>query len=72
ITKNLKTQMQAELEEEERLTRLKEEETNIAFVVEWDNTQSMMDADCKLAVRLQEEEIGELSIEEKSRFRAYG
>nr|GEV26732.1 ribonuclease H-like domain-containing protein [Tanacetum cinerariifolium] len=67
IDKNLEAQMQAELKEEERLARLKEEETNIALVVEWDNTQAMMDADCELASRLQEEEIRELSIEEKSR-----
>nr|GEY83200.1 hypothetical protein [Tanacetum cinerariifolium] len=59
--------MQAELEEEKRLARLKEEETNIALVAEWDNTQAMMDADCKLVARLQEEERGELSIEEKLR-----
>nr|GEY53490.1 hypothetical protein [Tanacetum cinerariifolium] len=31
VAKNLKAQMQAELEEEERLARLKEEETNIAL-----------------------------------------
>nr|GEW75241.1 hypothetical protein [Tanacetum cinerariifolium] len=31
--------------EEERLARLKEEETNIALVAEWDNIQAMMDAD---------------------------
>nr|GEV41042.1 hypothetical protein [Tanacetum cinerariifolium] len=60
-------QMQDELEEEERLAILKEDETNIALVTEWDNTQAMMDADCKLAARLQEEKRGELSIKEKSR-----
>nr|GEZ73601.1 hypothetical protein [Tanacetum cinerariifolium] len=49
-------QIQAKLEEEERLARLKEEETNIALVAEWDNTQAMMNADCELAARLQEEE----------------
>nr|GEU87077.1 hypothetical protein [Tanacetum cinerariifolium] len=59
--------MQAELEEEERLKRLKEEETNIALFAEWDNTQAMMDVYCELDVRLQEEETEELSIEEKSR-----
>nr|GEX57598.1 hypothetical protein [Tanacetum cinerariifolium] len=63
-------QMQAELEEEERIARLKEEETNIALVAEWDNIQAMMDADCKLATRLQEKERGELSIEEKSSAKA--
>nr|GEU85741.1 hypothetical protein [Tanacetum cinerariifolium] len=65
VAKNLEAQMQAELEEEERLARLKEEETIIALVAEWDNTQAMMDADCKLAARLQEEEREELSIEKK-------
>nr|GEZ73790.1 hypothetical protein [Tanacetum cinerariifolium] len=68
VAKNLKAHMQAKLEEEEeRLARLKEEETNIALIKLWDNTQAMMDADCELAARLQEEEKGELSIGEKSR-----
>nr|GEV93583.1 hypothetical protein [Tanacetum cinerariifolium] len=67
VAKNLEAQLQAELEEEERLARLKEEETNIALIESWDNTQAMMDADCKLAARLQEEERGELSIKEKTR-----
>nr|GEX63370.1 hypothetical protein [Tanacetum cinerariifolium] len=67
VAKNLEAQMQAKLEKEERLARLKEDKTNIALVTEWYNTQAMMDADCKLAVRLQEEKRGELSIEEKSR-----
>nr|GEW33286.1 putative ribonuclease H-like domain-containing protein [Tanacetum cinerariifolium] len=44
-----------------------EEEANIALAAKWDNTQAMMDADCELAARLQEEKRGELSIEEKSR-----
>nr|GEV48734.1 hypothetical protein [Tanacetum cinerariifolium] len=43
-------QMQAELGEKERLAKLKEEETNIALVSKWDNTQAMMDADCELAM----------------------
>nr|GEV58480.1 putative ribonuclease H-like domain-containing protein [Tanacetum cinerariifolium] len=67
VAKNLEAQMQAELEEEERLARQKEEETNIALVVEWDNTQAMIDVDCELAARLQEEEREELTIEELSR-----
>nr|GEZ85738.1 hypothetical protein [Tanacetum cinerariifolium] len=67
VAKNLKAQLQAELKEEERLARLKEEETNIDLVAKWDNTQAMMDADCELATRLQEEEREELSIKEKSR-----
>nr|GEV81077.1 uncharacterized mitochondrial protein AtMg00810-like [Tanacetum cinerariifolium] len=68
VAKNLKARIQAELEEEEeRLARLKEEETNIALIKSWDNTQAMMDADYELAQRLQTEEPGELTIEEKSR-----
>nr|GEU54034.1 hypothetical protein [Tanacetum cinerariifolium] len=54
VARNLKAQMQAELEEEERLVRQKKEEANIALVAEWDNTQAMMDADYELATRLQE------------------
>nr|GFC40161.1 hypothetical protein [Tanacetum cinerariifolium] len=50
-----------------RLARVKEEETNIALLDELDNTQAMMDVDCELAARLQEEERGKLSIKEKSR-----
>ncbi|GJT84439.1 hypothetical protein Tco_1058781 [Tanacetum coccineum] len=53
-----------ELEEEEKLARQREEDANIA---EWDNVQAMMDADYELAARLQAEELGELTIEEKSR-----
>nr|GEU92670.1 hypothetical protein [Tanacetum cinerariifolium] len=67
VFRNLEAQTQAELEEEERLPRQKKEEANIALIESWDNTQAMMDADYKLAVRLQEEKRGELTIEEKSR-----
>ncbi|GJY66910.1 putative ribonuclease H-like domain-containing protein [Tanacetum coccineum] len=45
--------LQAELEEEERLARQKEEEDNL---ISWDNTQAMMEANYKLAQRLQAEE----------------
>nr|GFC04571.1 hypothetical protein [Tanacetum cinerariifolium] len=68
--KNLEAQMQAKLEEEERLARQKEEETNIDVVVEWDNIKAMMGADYELAARFQEEEREELSIEENSRIEA--
>nr|GEY75603.1 hypothetical protein [Tanacetum cinerariifolium] len=67
VTKNLEAHMQAELEEEERLTSQKEKEANIALIESWDNIQAMMDADYELAARLGEEERGELSIEEKSK-----
>ncbi|GJT09905.1 hypothetical protein Tco_0856947 [Tanacetum coccineum] len=67
MARNLEAQIQAELIEEERLTRKKEEEANIALIESWDNTQAMMEADFKLAQRLQAEEQGEITIEERSR-----
>ncbi|GKE32254.1 hypothetical protein Tco_1451576 [Tanacetum coccineum] len=38
VALNLQAQLQAELEEEERLTRKKEEEANIALIESWDKT----------------------------------
>ncbi|GJV35405.1 hypothetical protein Tco_1407882 [Tanacetum coccineum] len=67
MARNLKAHMQAKLIEEERLTRQKEEEANIALIKSWDNTQAMMEADFELAQRLQAEEQGEITIEERSR-----
>nr|GEU48481.1 retrovirus-related Pol polyprotein from transposon TNT 1-94 [Tanacetum cinerariifolium] len=67
VSRNLKAQMQAELEKEERLARQKEEEANIALIESWDKTQAMMDVDYELAVKLKEEERGDVTIEEKSR-----
>ncbi|GJV52240.1 hypothetical protein Tco_1447981 [Tanacetum coccineum] len=59
--------LQAELEEEERLARQKEEEANIALIKSWDNTQAMMDTDYQLAQQMQAKEQEQLSIEEKSK-----
>ncbi|GJT93075.1 hypothetical protein Tco_1081920 [Tanacetum coccineum] len=56
VARNLATQLQAELEEEEKLLRQKEEEVNIALIESWDNTQAMMDADFQLAQQMQTEE----------------
>ncbi|GJT40529.1 ribonuclease H-like domain-containing protein [Tanacetum coccineum] len=56
-------QLDAELEEEEKLARQREEDVNIA---EWDNVQAIMDADYELAARLQTEEQGELTIKRKA------
>ncbi|GJW75849.1 hypothetical protein Tco_0135219 [Tanacetum coccineum] len=67
VARNLAAQLQAELEEEERLSRKKEEEANIALIESWDNTQAMMDADFQLAQQMQTEEQVQLSIEEKSK-----
>ncbi|GKC09814.1 putative ribonuclease H-like domain-containing protein [Tanacetum coccineum] len=67
MARNLEAQLQAELIEEERLARQKEEEANIALLESWDNTQAMMDADFQLAQQMQTKEQEQLSIEEKSK-----
>ncbi|GJT06278.1 DNA-directed DNA polymerase [Tanacetum coccineum] len=59
--------LQAKLIEEERLTRKKEEEANIALIESWENTQAMMEADRLLAERLQTREQEELTDEEKAK-----
>nr|GEW39977.1 hypothetical protein [Tanacetum cinerariifolium] len=58
VARNLEAQLQAELEEEERLARQKKEKANIALITEWDDVQAMLDADHELAERLQAEEKG--------------
>ncbi|GJS09494.1 hypothetical protein Tco_0366290 [Tanacetum coccineum] len=45
MARNLEAQLQAELIEEERIARKKEEEANIALIESWENTQAMMEAD---------------------------
>ncbi|GKE58188.1 hypothetical protein Tco_1497373 [Tanacetum coccineum] len=67
LDRNLQAQLEAELIEEERLARRKEEEANIALIESWDNTQAMMEADFELAQRRQTEEQGEITIKERSR-----
>ncbi|GJS23153.1 hypothetical protein Tco_0451785 [Tanacetum coccineum] len=67
VARNLEAQLQAELEEEDTISRLKEEKANIALLESWDNTQAMMDADFQLAQQMQTEEQEQLSIEEKSK-----
>ncbi|GJT54757.1 hypothetical protein Tco_0989811 [Tanacetum coccineum] len=49
------------------LARKQEEEANITLIKSWDNTQAMIDADFELAQRLQTEEQGEITNEERSR-----
>ncbi|GJX45320.1 hypothetical protein Tco_0261996 [Tanacetum coccineum] len=48
VAQRLEAQLQAELEEEERLAKQREEDANI---VEWDNVQAMIDADYELALK---------------------
>ncbi|GJY40579.1 retrovirus-related pol polyprotein from transposon TNT 1-94 [Tanacetum coccineum] len=50
IAQKLQAQLNAELEEEEKLAKQREKDANIA---EWDNVQAMIDADYELATRLQ-------------------
>ncbi|GJX68489.1 hypothetical protein Tco_0304216, partial [Tanacetum coccineum] len=64
VARRLESKMEAGLVEEERITRQREEEANL---ISWDDTQAMMEADFKLAQRLQEEEQGEITIEEISK-----
>ncbi|GJZ38196.1 putative ribonuclease H-like domain-containing protein [Tanacetum coccineum] len=47
VALNLQAQFDAELEEEEKLAKQREEDANIA---EWDNIQAMMDADYELVM----------------------
>ncbi|GJT56405.1 hypothetical protein Tco_0991459 [Tanacetum coccineum] len=67
MARNLEAQLQAELIEEERIAREKEEETNIALIESWENIQAMMEADRLLAERLQTREQEELTDEEKAK-----
>ncbi|GJU90876.1 hypothetical protein Tco_1303299 [Tanacetum coccineum] len=60
----LALKLQAEEKEAARLAKQKEEDENIA---EWDDIQALMDADYELAERLQAQEQGELTIEERSK-----
>ncbi|GJW38543.1 putative ribonuclease H-like domain-containing protein [Tanacetum coccineum] len=67
LARNLQAQLEDELIEEEKLARKQEEEANIALIESWDNTQAMMEVDFELAQRLQTEEQGEITIEERFR-----
>ncbi|GJU70183.1 hypothetical protein Tco_1256442 [Tanacetum coccineum] len=67
IAQRLQEELQAELEEEERMERLERQKEKDENIVEWDNVQAMIDADYELAARLQAQEQEELTIEEKSK-----
>ncbi|GJX09302.1 hypothetical protein Tco_0199161 [Tanacetum coccineum] len=64
VAQRLQAQIQAELEEEDRLVRQREEEANIVL---WDNVQAMIDVDYQIAQQMQAKEQEKLSIEEKSK-----
>ncbi|GJW54209.1 hypothetical protein Tco_0098294, partial [Tanacetum coccineum] len=67
LARNILAQLDAEIIEEERLERQKQEEANIALIESWENTQAMMEADRLLAERLQTREREELTDEEKGK-----
>ncbi|GJW65371.1 hypothetical protein Tco_0117255 [Tanacetum coccineum] len=52
ITRDIQAKLDAELEEEQKLSRKQEEEANIALIESWENTQGMMEADRLLTERL--------------------
>ncbi|GJV39909.1 putative ribonuclease H-like domain-containing protein [Tanacetum coccineum] len=62
--------LDAEEQEASRLERENvelQEQATLTKIKEWDNVQAMMDADYELCKRLQEQDQGELTIEEKSK-----
>nr|GEW11712.1 hypothetical protein [Tanacetum cinerariifolium] len=69
VTKKLDAQMKAKMEEEERITREKDE-VNRVVIEEWDDVQATNDADMQLAEQLQAQEREQLSIEERSKLLA--
>ncbi|GJR34875.1 hypothetical protein Tco_1210559 [Tanacetum coccineum] len=61
---NVAQRLQAELDEEVRLKREREEEASkAANIDEWDDVQAMMDADYERTTKLQEQEREELFVE---------
>ncbi|GKB09095.1 hypothetical protein Tco_0837407 [Tanacetum coccineum] len=59
--------LQAEFDEEARLTREKSKKEKEANIVTWDNVQAMIDVDYQMAQQMQAEEQEELNIKEKSK-----
>ncbi|GKG53082.1 hypothetical protein Tco_0552350, partial [Tanacetum coccineum] len=53
LARNIQAQLDADIKEEERLERQKQEEANIVLIESWENTQAIMEADRLLAERLQ-------------------
>ncbi|GJS07140.1 hypothetical protein Tco_0363936, partial [Tanacetum coccineum] len=66
LDEEIASKLQAEFDEEEGLTREKDE-ANVALTEEWDDIQAKVDVDYQLAQRLQAQEQEELTDEEKER-----
>ncbi|GJY50451.1 putative ribonuclease H-like domain-containing protein [Tanacetum coccineum] len=69
LDEEVASKLQAKFDEEEKLARekaKKEKEANIALTGEWDDIQAKIEADHKLAQRLQAEDQEELSDAEKA------
>ncbi|GKF06523.1 hypothetical protein Tco_0037191, partial [Tanacetum coccineum] len=60
--------LQAELDEEARLEREREEKaSNAALIEEWDSIEARIDVDAQLAERIQAEEREQMSVKEQAR-----
>ncbi|GJT98652.1 copia protein [Tanacetum coccineum] len=68
LAMRLQEEEKAELKRMQRERTAQEEASNAALIVEFNDVQARMDADALLAVRLQEEEREQFSIDEKARF----
>nr|GEV21000.1 hypothetical protein [Tanacetum cinerariifolium] len=69
VVRKLEAEMRAEIEEEERIAREKDE-TNRAVIEEWDDVQATINADRQLAEQIQAQEREQLSIKERSKLLA--
>ncbi|GKD29476.1 hypothetical protein Tco_1240254 [Tanacetum coccineum] len=67
LDEEIALKLQAEFDEEVKLTREKAEKEEEANIVSWDNVQAMIDADYQMAQQMQAEEQEKLSIKEKSK-----
>ncbi|GJZ11393.1 hypothetical protein Tco_0546152 [Tanacetum coccineum] len=65
LDEEIALKLQAEIDEEERIARAKEEKIDEANIA-WDDIQAKVDADYQLAERLQAEEQEQFTIEEKA------
>ncbi|GJT26338.1 hypothetical protein Tco_0906613 [Tanacetum coccineum] len=66
LDKETAKRLQSEFDEEERLTREKDE-ANVSLIEEWDDIQAKIEADHELDQRLQGEEQEELSVKDKAK-----